>query len=148
MQKNAVASLKELLLPKALVVTPNLHEATELVGFDVVNLKTMEQAAAVIWKMGAENVVVKGGHLMGDPCDILFDGDKMIYFKNKRIETKNTHGTGCTFSSAIAAEIAKGKCVVEAVEKAKEYITKAIEHSFSLGKGVGPTNHFFNLKNN
>lgn len=147
LQKNAVVSLKELLLPKALVVTPNLHEATELVGFDVVNLKTMEQAAAVIWKMGAKNVVVKGGHLMGDPCDILFDGDKMIYFKNKRIETKNTHGTGCTFSSAIAAEIAKGKCVVEAVEKAKEYITKAIEHSFSLGKGVGPTNHFFNLKN-
>lgn len=147
LKNEAVAALKELLIPKALVVTPNLHEATALVGFSVEDLKAMEQAAIKIFNMGAKNVVVKGGHLAGDPCDILFDGDKMIYFKNKRIDTKNTHGTGCTFSSAIAAEVAKGKNVKEAVEIAKEYITKAIENSFSLGKGVGPTNHFYKFKN-
>lgn len=147
LKNNAVAVLKEILIPQALVVTPNLHEATELVGFPVEDIKTMERAALKIFEMGSKNVVIKGGHLLGDPCDILFDGDKMNYYKNKRIDTKNTHGTGCTFSSAIAAEVAKGKSIKEAVGIAKEYITKAIENSFSIGKGVGPTNHFYKFKN-
>ena len=88
---------------------------------------------------------MKGGHLPGDSTDILFDGERFVYFKSPRIVTKNTHGTGCTLSSAIAANLGQGLSVAEAVAAAKEYITIAIEHSFAIGKGVGPTHHFYTL---
>ena len=88
---------------------------------------------------------VKGGHLSDDATDILFDGSRLIILDGKRINTINTHGTGCTISSAIAANLANGLNVEEAVREAKKYITTAIEHSFAIGKGVGPTNHFYTL---
>ena len=91
--------------------------------------------------MGAENALVKGGHLQGDAVDVLFDGQKERKYSAKRIATKNTHGTGCTLSSAITAELAKGNTLPDAVKTAKEYVTKAIQTSFELGVGHGPLNH-------
>src|SRR3712207_8963522 len=95
--------------------------------------------------MGCENVLVKGGHLKGDAVDILFDGIEIKCIEGKRINTKNTHGTGCTLSSAIASNLALGKDVYTSVKLAKEYITEAIEYSIKIGHGVGPTNHFYSL---
>lgn len=145
LKEEAVDTLRKTLIPKALVVTPNLHEATELVGFEVKDKETMEKAAIAIKKMGAQYVVVKGGHLEGDACDMLYDGNKIELFPNKRIHTIHTHGTGCTFSSAIASGLAKGLSVRESVVIAKQYITMAITYGFQLGHGVGPTNHFYDL---
>ncbi|MDR3561213.1 MAG: bifunctional hydroxymethylpyrimidine kinase/phosphomethylpyrimidine kinase [Negativicutes bacterium] len=142
---DAVDALRQLLLPLADVVTPNLHEATALVGFDVTDRAGMERAAVAIKAMGPRYVVVKGGHLPGEACDLLYDGSRFTAFTNKRIDSKHTHGTGCTFSSAIAAGLAKGLAMEEAVQEAKVYITTAIQHGFSLGKGVGPTHHFYEL---
>ncbi len=145
LKKDAIATLIEFLIPKAYIVTPNLYEATELVGFEVTNQAEMKKAAKRIKEMGARYVVVKGGHLPGKACDILFDGEDFTVYSNERIETVHTHGTGCTFSSAIAAGLASGMNVYQAVEQAKKYITMAITYGFSLGKGVGPTHHFYNL---
>lgn len=131
--------------PLALIVTPNLHEAEAIIGEKIETLGQMECAAEKIHGMGAKHVLVKGGHLMGDAIDVYFDGIDFRHLPGKRIETKNTHGTGCTFSSAIAAYVAKGNTVAQALVLAKEYIQGAIEHSFALGKGVGPTHHFFNF---
>jgi len=141
----AVDALKQLLLPLADVVTPNLHEAAAIAGFPVTDRAGMERAAVAIKAMGPRYVVVKGGHLTGDPCDLLYDGNRFQALVNERIDTKHTHGTGCTFSSAIAAGLARGLTMEEAVQAAKEYITLAIRHGFSLGKGVGPTHHFYDL---
>lgn len=137
--------LVEILFPLAEVVTPNLFEAEAITGLQIKTVEQMEQAAVSIHRLGARNVVVKGGHLTGDAVDVLFDGESFHHIKGKRIITKNTHGTGCTFSSAIAAHLAKGYPVLEAVRLAKEYINGAIEHSLELGHGVGPTNHFYDL---
>lgn len=145
MQKNAKETLIKELLPLAFVVTPNLPEAEVITGLSIQNLEDMEKAAKIIYNMGAKNILIKGGHLEHDATDILFDGKNYIHLKEKRIQTKNTHGTGCTLSSAIAANLAKDKTVQQAVENAKEYITGAIEHSLAIGKGVGPTNHFYAL---
>ena len=108
----------------------------------------MKSAAIAIHKIGAKNVLVKGGHLTGDAVDVLYTGKEFYTFTSKRINTKNTHGTGCTLSSAITAYIAKGFTVKEAVENAKNYITKAIENSLAIGKGNGPLNHFYKITNN
>ena len=137
--------LIKMLFPLALIVTPNLYEAEVITGDKIETLKQMENAAVKIHKLGAKNVVVKGGHLTGDAIDVFYDGDSFSYIKGVRINTKNTHGTGCTFSSAITAYVAKGYEILEAVKKAKEYINGAIENSIELGHGVGPTNHFYNL---
>lgn len=145
LKEQAVDTLRKTLIPKALVITPNLHEATALVGFEVKDKKTMKEAAIAIKKMGAKYVVVKGGHLEGDACDMLYDGNTVELFPNKRIHTMHTHGTGCTFSSAIASGLAKGLNVRESVVIAKQYITMAITYGFQLGHGVGPTNHFYDL---
>ncbi len=138
------ALIKEV-LPLAAVVTPNLHEARVLSGMEVVSLADMRRAAQAIHRLGARNVVVKGGHLpnTSDAIDVLFDGDKFHEFRAPRIESRNTHGTGCTFASAIAAELAKGQPVVEAVGIAKEYLTEVIRASAGLqiGHGHGPMNH-------
>lgn len=147
MQPDAKDALIERLIPLAHVVTPNLPEAEVITGLTINDLASMEEAARVIFNMGAKNVLIKGGHLEDTATDLLFDGEKVITLHSERIPTKNTHGTGCTLSSAIAASLARGKTVEEAVRIAKGYITVAIEHSLEIGKGVGPTNHFYELYN-
>jgi hydroxymethylpyrimidine/phosphomethylpyrimidine kinase len=142
---SAETTLTQELLPLAAIVTPNIPEAEVITGKTISTLADMEAAARTIFAMGPKHVLIKGGHLEGDSTDILFDGKSFIYLKSQRIATKNTHGTGCTLSSAIAANLGKGLPVAEAVAKAKEYITTAIEHSLGIGKGVGPTHHFYNL---
>ncbi|MBU7029713.1 MAG: bifunctional hydroxymethylpyrimidine kinase/phosphomethylpyrimidine kinase [Theionarchaea archaeon] len=141
LQEDAVSSLIEKLVPISYVVTPNINEASLIANMDIKDIEDMEEAAREIWEMGAETVVVKGGHLKGDAIDVFYNG-KIHLLTSERIQTKNTHGTGCTFSSAITAGLAKGEDALTAVQKAKEYITKAIKYSFSVGKGHGPTHHF------
>jgi len=134
------------LFPLSEVVTPNIYEAEALIGETIRTVDEMKAAAIKIIKLGADKVVVKGGHLGEDRAtDILFDGQEFKALESRRVETKNTHGTGCTFSSAIAANIALGKDFFEAVALAKTYITGAIENSLSIGQGHGPTHHFFDL---
>ena len=145
LQEEAVDALRTLLVPLALVVTPNLPEASVLVGYQVETLEQARQAARDIVAMGSRSVVVKGGHLHGDAVDVFYDGSDFREFSSPRIETTSTHGTGCTFASAIAAGLAKGMAVEEAVSQAKEYVTEAIRKSFPVGSGHGPLNHFHAL---
>jgi hydroxymethylpyrimidine/phosphomethylpyrimidine kinase len=137
---DAVAALKTNLLPLATVVTPNLHEAAALVGFEVGDLDRMKAAARAIHDLGSHNVVVKGGHLAGVAADVLYDGREFTEFRIKRVETRNTHGTGCIFASAIAAHLAHKRTVKESVAMAKEFVTVAIHYGLSIGKGYGPAN--------
>jgi len=143
LREEAREALIHVLLPLAAVVTPNLFEAEVMTGQKITTLSGMETAAAVIRQMGSGYVVVKGGHLEGEAVDVLYNGKDYQHLKGARISTPHTHGTGCTFSSAIAAFLARGCPVPEAVARAKEYINGAIAHSFPLGRGVGPTNHFY-----
>lgn len=145
---DAIQSVIQYLIPVAYVVTPNIHEAEVLTGITIKNLEDMKNAAKKIYSYGASYVVVKGGHLESDPSDVVYDGKDFTVLKNKRIPTKNTHGTGCTFSSAIATYLAKGYSAIDAITKAKEFITKAITFSLPLGKGHGPTNHLVAIVNN
>jgi hydroxymethylpyrimidine kinase/phosphomethylpyrimidine kinase len=145
LRKEAEAELVQRLLPLAYIVTPNLGEAEVLAGMSIHDLKDMEQAARRIHAMGPRHVVVKGGHLEGPPVDVFFDGQRCQYFAGERIETRSLHGTGCTFASAIAAELAKGAEVTEAVRNAKAYITTAIRLAEPIGQGFGPTHHFGDL---
>lgn len=145
LKPEAKEALIENLLPLAEVVTPNIPEAEVITGMKIETLADMEKASRIIYKMGPKKVLVKGGHLTEDAIDVLFDGEKITHYKSQRIDTKNTHGTGCTLSSAITSNIAKGSSVEEAVKNSKEYITTAIKHSLALGKGYGPTNHFYTL---
>ena len=138
LRKEAEAELIERLLPLAYVVTPNLGEAEVLAGLPIHNVEGMEQAARRIHAKGSRHVVVKGGHLDGPPVDVFFDGQRFHYFAEERIETKSLHGTGCTFASAIAAELAKGAEVTDAVRRAKAYITTAIRLAEPIGHGFGP----------
>jgi hydroxymethylpyrimidine/phosphomethylpyrimidine kinase len=140
LRKDAQKAVIERLIPLATVVTPNLFEASVLTGRKVNSLDEMREVAAQIWRLGAKNVVIKGGHLKGKAIDILFDGGNYTEIEGPRIKTKNTHGTGCTFASAIATLLARGETVPGAVEKAKNFITMAIRAGLSLGKGTGPTN--------
>ncbi|MGB2855424.1 MAG: bifunctional hydroxymethylpyrimidine kinase/phosphomethylpyrimidine kinase [Dehalococcoidia bacterium] len=142
LKEEAQKALRELLIPLAFVVTPNLPEASVLAGIEVNNLKTMKEAARHIYNLGARNVVVKGGHMKGEIVDLLFDGNTFYEYPTPRIPTKNTHGTGCTFASALATELAKGGTVQTAVERVKSFMTTAIRFSLSLGKGHGPTNPY------
>lgn len=146
LQPEAKNQLVKVLFPQSLVVTPNLPEAEEILGGKIETIDEMKEAAIEIYKLGPQNVVIKGGHLAEDTTDVFYDGQNFTFLEGTRINTKNTHGTGCTFSSAIAAYMARGYSVLEAVKAAKKYIQGAIENSFPLGHGVGPTNHFFNCK--
>ena len=141
----AEVTLIKKLLPIAMIVTPNIPEAEVMTNRSISTLKQMEEAAKAIAHMGAKNVLIKGGHLEDDSVDILFDGQEFTYFTSVRIATKNTHGTGCTLSSAITANLALGYSLNQAIALAKEYITIAIQNSLSIGKGVGPTHHFYTL---
>lgn len=143
MKPEAIDTLIRAVIPLADVLTPNIPETEVIAGMKINDIADMETAAEKIRKMGCKNVVVKGGHAKGKALDVLFDGENMYHFEAERIMTKNTHGTGCTFSSAIAARLANGMAVREAVEGAKRYVTMAIAHSLEIGKGNGPTNHFY-----
>jgi len=146
LKKDARDALVENLFPLAEVVTPNIYEAEALTDSKIESTDEMKYAAARILKLGAKKVVVKGGHLGGKlATDILYDGILFKELTSQRIETKNTHGTGCTFSSAIAANLAKGIDFFKAVSDAKSYITGAIAHSLEIGHGHGPVDHFFNF---
>jgi hydroxymethylpyrimidine kinase / phosphomethylpyrimidine kinase / thiamine-phosphate diphosphorylase len=147
LRKEAEAELIQGLLPWAYVVTPNLREAEVLAAMPIRNLGEMEQAARRIHDNGPRYVVVKGGHLDGPPVDVLFDGRTFQYLEGERIETKSLHGTGCTFASAIAAELAKGAEVSDAVRRAKAFITTAIRLAEPIGHGFGPTHHLGALYN-
>ncbi len=140
LRKDAQETLIRKLIPIAWVVTPNLMEASVLAGLKVNSLEGMKKAARRIYKLGAQHVVVKGGHLRGMAIDLLYDGKHFMEMEGPRIETKNTHGTGCTFASAIATLLARGDTVAEAASKAKTFIHMAIQSGLSLGKGHGPTN--------
>ena len=140
LRKESQEALIKKLIPLAWVVTPNLFEASVLTEMKINSLDGMRKAAVKIWELGAKNVVVKGGHLKGMAIDILFDGENYAEIVGPRIKTKNTHGTGCTFASAIATLLARGEPVPEAVRKAKVFITMAIQAGLNLGKGTGPTN--------
>jgi len=142
---NACRKLEEKLLPLATVVTPNIDEARVLTGYDIKTRADMERAARKIYTMGPRYVIIKGGHLEGDPVDLLYDGREFVVFSGERVLTNNTHGTGCTFSAALAAALALGKNVREAASLAKDYITQAIKFSFTVGRGYGPTHHFASL---
>ncbi|MFR6344078.1 MAG: bifunctional hydroxymethylpyrimidine kinase/phosphomethylpyrimidine kinase [Christensenellales bacterium] len=146
MQPEALDTMRRLILPLADILTPNLPEAEALSGMQIRSDKDMQKAAQAMMQMGAKSVVIKGGHLTGkESADVLFDGNSFLTFVSPRIDTKNTHGTGCTFSSAIAANLANGMARAEAVKAAKRYITGAIEHALPIGHGHGPTHHFYSL---
>jgi len=146
LQDEAIASLRERLLPLALVATPNIPEASLLAGFDVQSVADMRAAAEKIQSMGPANVIVKGGHADFSPgTDVLFDGESFTELPAPAVYKKIVHGTGCTFSAAITARIALGEPLREAVENAKLYVTRAIEHQLSLGSGHGPGHHFYFL---
>jgi hydroxymethylpyrimidine/phosphomethylpyrimidine kinase len=147
LQEDAVEALKTRLLPLATVVTPNLPEAEVLTGITIRNTEDVRNAARAIVSMGAKSVVVKGGHLAGkEALDIFYDGKGFREFSAPRIDTKNTHGTGCTLASAITAGLAKGLPLVEAVAQAKTYVTEAIRASLDIGSGHGPLDHFHMLR--
>ncbi|RAQ98179.1 bifunctional hydroxymethylpyrimidine kinase/phosphomethylpyrimidine kinase [Thermogemmatispora tikiterensis] len=143
LRPEAVAALRGVLLPLAEVVTPNLPEAEMLTGRHIETLEEMREAARAIHDRGARHVVVKGGHRLDAPIDVYFDGTGFSELRAERIETRHTHGTGCTFSAAIAAFLAHGLSVAEAVAEAKRYVTEAIRHAPGLGHGHGPTEHFW-----
>ncbi|HTC62532.1 MAG TPA: bifunctional hydroxymethylpyrimidine kinase/phosphomethylpyrimidine kinase [Candidatus Saccharimonadales bacterium] len=136
--------LSEELLKRATVVTPNISEAEILSGMSIKDPAAMEAAARKIVERGARAVVVKGGH-MEKAIDILFDGQEMLRFGGDHIKSENTHGSGCTFASAIAAQLAHGRPLREAVLLAKAYVTKAIEKGYAIGKGPGPLDHFYRI---
>ncbi len=148
MDSHLAQTLLELVLPYADMVTPNIPEAEILAKMRITSLADMQEAARRIHAYGPRYVLVKGGHRIDDATDLLFDGKQMLQYRAKRIDTKNTHGTGCTFSSAIAANLALGKSVPQAVEAAKTYVTMAIVHALPIGNGCGPTHHFYDVYKN
>lgn len=143
LEKESLAVLKERLIPLAYLLTPNIPEAEKLTGLVIKDEDGMQEAARALCRMGARNVLVKGGHLPTEVAtDILFDGSGFSLFPAPRIITKHTHGTGCTFASAIATLLAQGEPLPTAISRAKDFVTSAIKLSHPLGKGHGPVNHF------
>ena len=134
--------LSDELLKRATIVTPNIAEAELLTGIEVKDLASMEAAARKLLEHGARTVLVKGGHLE-KAIDLLFDGQEVFTLGGERVKTENTHGSGCTLSSAIAAQLACGRQLPDAVMLAKAYVTKAIEKGYPIGKGPGPLHHFY-----
>src|SRR6202047_2170297 len=137
-----VKYLADELMKRASVITPNVPEAVLLSGIEIKDLAGMEAAARKLVELGAHAVVVKGGH-MDKAVDVLFDGVEVLILGGDHVKTENTHGSGCTFASAIAAELAAGRPLRDAVVLAKAYVTKAIENAFVIGKGPGPLDHFY-----
>jgi len=142
LEPEARAALADRILPLALLVTPNLPEAEVLAGIRVAEPEDMEEAARRIHTMGPRYVLVKGGHLKGDATDLLWNGRDFTRFSTPRIDSQNTHGTGCTFSAAIVAGLARGQALGDAIRSAKAYVTRAIREGFQAGRGVGQLRHF------
>ena len=145
LREDATETLLSQLVPLASVITPNIPEAETLTGMTIASEREVRQAAEKLVAMGAKAVVVKGGHREGPATDLYYDGSRFHEFSAERIETSNTHGTGCTFASAIAAGLARGMSMLDSVALAKDYVTEAIRRSFSVGQGHGPLNHFYKL---
>ena len=144
---DAVVAMRAELFRRAFVVTPNIPEAEILSGMAIGSVDDAREAARRIQGMGATAVVVKGGHgTGGEIVDVLFDGHTFVEFKTRRIHSRNTHGTGCTFASAIAAHLALGFGLADSVGRAQTYVTGAIRHGLGLGRGHGPLDHFWNLR--
>lgn len=141
----AINMLVDKLMPLSRVITPNLEEAEVLCGFKVKNQEDMVKAGKAISKKLDIAVLIKGGHLSEDAIDILYEGGKITYFKSERIDNFNTHGTGCTLSSAIACNLANGENLEESIKKAKEYLTGAIKANLNIGEGRGPLEHTYIL---
>jgi len=150
MQKEALSVLITDIIPLASILTPNIPEAETITGIKIQTEEDCKKAAIQIYQMGAKYVLIKGGHLSAeqDATDLLYDGKSFQTFTVKRIATKNTHGTGCTFSSAIAANLALGYPLSKAVANAKNYITMTIVHALEIGNGHGPTHHLYDIYQN
>jgi len=142
LKQSAIRIFIKELLPHAVLVTPNLCEAQVLSGTTVCDLESMEKAARIIAGLGSQAVLVKGGHLRGEAVDLFYQSGRIRLLKAPRIRTRHTHGTGCTYSAAITAELAKGQDLFSAITSAKKFITRAIRTSPGLGHGMGPVNHF------
>ena len=143
LKTNAIEIFKKELIPAATLITPNLPEAELLAGISIRSEEDIRDAAEKIKNLDCQAVLIKGGHFKGDlAVDLLFDGETFTEFKSERIDSRNTHGTGCTYSAAILSNLIKGCSMIEAIRVSKSYITEAISHAFSLGKGYGPLNHF------
>lgn len=147
LKPDAIDAVKTRLFPLALLVTPNVHEAQQLSGIKITSLADARRAAKIIHSFGCQQVLIKGGHLLAERAtDLLYDGRFFNVFKGEFIDTPHTHGTGCTLASAIAAHLARGKSIVDAIQSAKAYLTEAIRHSLAIGHGQGPTDHFYFLE--
>lgn len=147
LQSDAIETVKTQLFPLALIVTPNVHEAQQLSGIAITSLADARRAAKVIHGFGCKHVLIKGGHLLTERAtDLLYDGRFFHVLKGEFIETRHTHGTGCTFASALAAHLARGRSVLDAAQAAKTYVTEAIRHGLAIGHGHGPTDHFYFLE--
>ncbi|MCM2392995.1 bifunctional hydroxymethylpyrimidine kinase/phosphomethylpyrimidine kinase [Streptomyces albipurpureus] len=138
---SALDSVRKALLPTATVATPNLDEVAQLTGVEATDERGLQRAAEAILALGPRWALIKGGHLAGDAVDLLTDGTENHWFRAPRLDNRHTHGTGCTLASAVAAGLAKGLTVPEAVAAGKEYVTGAIAAGFALGQGIGPVDH-------
>lgn len=148
---DAVQTLRNILIPQATIITPNRYEAQILSGLEIVSLADMQTSAEIIHRdLGVKTVLVKGGGMSGNlrGVDVWFDGENFEVLTTQQIQTKNTHGTGCTLSAAIAANLALGNDLKISVQIAKEYVTNALTYSLDIGKGQGPVGHFFPLLTN
>ncbi len=140
LERSAREAMVAALFPQAFLVTPNLPEAEVLTGRVVDTVSRMKEAAVAIARMGPRAVLVKGGHLQGDPVDLLYDGAEFHTFSGRRVASRGTHGTGCTYSAAIALFLARGLPLEDAVRKARSFLVRAIEQAVPIGSGHGPTN--------
>ncbi len=146
LQSDAIDAVKHELIPLASVLTPNIPEAERLTGLTIRSLADARQAAKALHQLGCQHVLIKGGHAFDRPAmDLLYDGRFFTLYQGEWIDTPHTHGTGCTFAAALAAHLAVGKSIPDAVDTAKQYVTSAIRHSLAIGRGRGPTNHFYFL---
>ena len=146
LRPDAVESFKRHLIPLAYVVTPNVHEAERLTGLTIRSLADARRAAKALHQLGCRHVLIKGGHLFERPAtDLLYDGRFFRVYRGEWINTPHTHGTGCTYAAALSAHLALGKSLPDAVDAAKRYVTGAIRHGLAIGRGHGPTHHFYFL---
>ncbi len=143
---DAVSAVKRELIPLSLIVTPNYHEAAALTGVEIESDHDAREAARRLSDLGARIVVIKGGHRPGEPIDLVYDGSSFGELSAERVETDNTHGTGCTYSAAITANIALGYGPLESIARAKLYLTEALRSSYRVGGGHSPVNHFHSLE--
>lgn len=146
LKEDAIEAVKNVLIPIADIITPNVAEAEVLSGIKIESLEDMEESAKIISNMLKGSVLVKGGHIGDDASDLILSESEICWIEGKRIQNDNTHGTGCTLSSAIACNLAEGLSVKDSVKNAKAYLTGALKDGLNLGKGSGPLNHMYNIK--